>query len=105
MTMSKITNFYVTGECSDHGWITRNQDVFETELFAEMLSKGCIPVLDVPVVYKWEYDTENNVCKFKATAKCLKVGRKRAKDVEGIILEEGIVVVSGAKEVRELASI
>ena len=101
----KFQNFYVEGECSDHGWLTANRDTFEAELFEEMLRKGALPVLDREVSYKWSYDQESGLCKFKATARCMKVGRKRAKGLQGILSNEGIVVEKDAEGVRPLASV
>lgn len=92
MTVNGFHNYYVSGECSDHGWLTKNQDLFELEMREEMRKKGYIPVLDAPVVYTWDYDSKSGLCKFQAVAKGLKSGRKKSRESMGILSKEGIIV-------------
>lgn len=104
MSKTKFSNFFVKGECEDHGWLTRNRDIFEAEMHEDMRRKGCLPVLDIDVEYKWRYNPKSELCEFTAIAKCMKVGRKRAAGLDGV-LSEADVVVSMDKEIRALATV
>lgn len=107
MAIQKInySNYYVSGECADHGWLVKNQELFESEMREEMRRNGYIPVLDIPTTFTWEYDTEREVCKFQAVAKGWKVGRRKSKAAMGIISEEGILVGADAKSVQALVTV
>ena len=101
---SDYANYYANGTCADHGWLTRNQELFEMELREEMLRNGYIPVLDIPVSYTWEYDKATDLCKYRAIAKGLKVGRRRAAKSLGVMSKEGFIVNKDVSEVELIAA-
>lgn len=87
-----IKSYFVDGEARDEVWIVNNRPMLEEYIKDDMRDHGFAPVLDRPMNLSWTYNPERETFSYRIEAFGKFVGKRKAKKVIGVLIEEGIIM-------------
>lgn len=84
MTHKNIKRFSIVGEFQSDAEIPQTRTTYEQFLTKDIRYQGYIPVLDLDTAWSTSYDIEGDRWFFTLTIQAIYVGKRKAKQWEGI---------------------
>ena len=90
MTHKSIKRFQVSGTIKDDAYMIQARSTYINVLMSEMRQKGYVPLLDVDPA--WSLKMNNEKYDFLLTIHGVYVGKKRSKEIYGIIGQKEVMM-------------
>ena len=97
--MMKYRKYKISGTAVSQDWIVKNRILIKEHTRTDMISKGFVPVLDLPTSLTWEWNQEDNTFSYELEILGKFVGKRKAKQYLGILDDAGIVLTKDGKQV------